>query len=201
MKILKYFLYFIIVLALAFFLAGMIKPTIYYGHEITTSKSVKEAWAVTQDDTKYNQWLAGFKSIDLISGESGEVGSKYKVVVNPGDGQSDFEMIETLVSIKEFDHVSLSFDSEMMTFEQTISHSEKDGKSTVKTESKVTGKNMIMRSMFALMDLFSGSFQAQEVKNIEALKVVIEDNMTDYYPAPVEQNTEVVVPEGEEDVE
>jgi hypothetical protein len=185
MKILKYVLFVILGLVILFFALGMIKPTINYGHEITVNKSVEEAWAVTQDESKYSEWLEGFKSIDLISGEKGEVGSKYKVVVSPGDGQPDFEMTETLVAIKEFDHVEMEFDSEMMDFYQIISFGEKDGKTSIKTDSKVKGKGLMMRSMFALMDMLSGSFQAQEEKNIEALKVLIEENATDYYPAPV----------------
>ncbi len=83
----------------------------------------------------------------------------------------------------------------MMTFEQTIHHSENDGKATVRTESQVSGKGMLMRSMFAIMDMFAGSFQTQEEKNIEALKKVIEENETDYYPAPVEIKEEVNVQE------
>ena len=195
MKILKKLLYVIIVLVVLFFAFGIFKPTINYGHEITVNKSVKEAWAVAQDNSKFHLWLEGFKSIELISGDSAQVGSKYKVVVNPGDGQPDFEMTETLVSIKEFEHISLSFDSEMMTFEQTTYHTEVDEKATVRTESQVNGKGMIMRSMFAIMHIFSGAFQTQEVKNIEALKKVIEENKTDYYPAPVEIKEEVNIQE------
>jgi hypothetical protein len=35
------------------------------------------------------------------------------------------------------------------------------------------------------MEIFGGAFQKQEVKNIEALKKVINENTTDYFPAPV----------------
>lgn len=184
MKILKYLLYFVVGLVLLFLLIGFIKPSVSYGHEITVDKPVQEAWAVHQDETKFDQWLTGFKSIDLISGEEGAVGSKYKVVVDPGEGQPDFEMIETLTAKEEFDHISMDFDSEMMFFEQTTSFLETDGKTTIKTDSKVSGKGMIMRSMFALMEMLGGSFQTQEEKNIDALKKVIEANTTDYYPAP-----------------
>ena len=182
MKILKILFYVILSLIVIFLLVGFMHPTVSYGHEINVDKPVKEAWAVTQDDSKYNQWLDGFQSIELISGENGAVGSKYKVIVNPGDGQDDFEMIETVVSLKEFDHVTLNFDSDMMDFEQTISVSGSGNKASVKTESKVRGKNIIMRSMFAVMERLTGSFTTQEVKNIEALKAVIEKNSTDYYP-------------------
>ena len=104
-------------------------------------------------------------------------------------------MIETIVAKEDFDHVTLSFDSEMMLFDQTPSFSETNGKTTIKTDSKVSGKGIMMRSMFAFMEMFGGSFQAQEVKHVEALKKVIEENTTDYYPAPLVTEDEVIAPE------
>ena len=93
-------------------------------------------------------------------------------------------MIETLVSVKEFEEVELHFDSEFMDFEQKIIHTESAGKTIVKTESKVIAKGAVTRSMFAIMETVAGSFTTQEKKNIEALKIVIEENATDYYPVP-----------------
>ena len=183
MKILKYIIFVLIALVFLFLAIGFLKPSVNYGHEIIVDKTMKEAWAVHQDETKLGQWLEGFKSIDLISGEPGNVGSKYKVIVNPGEGQPDFEMIETIVSKKDADHIQLSFDSEMMLFDQTTTFSEKDGKITIKTDSNVKGKGMMMRSIFALMEMFGGSFKAQEAKNLEALKKVINENTTNYFPA------------------
>lgn len=182
MKILKYLLFVVVGLIVIYLLIGFIKPSVTYGHEISVNKPLKEAWAVSHDESKLGQWLQGFKSIELISGDSGAVGSKYKVVVSPGEGQPDFEMTETVVSKKEFEHIALSLDSEMMVFEQTMSFAEANGKVTVKTDSKVMGKSMLIRPMFALMEWFTGAFTAQEVKNIEALKKVIEENTTNYYP-------------------
>ena len=192
MKLLKSVLFIVVGLIVVFLLMGLIKSSVSYGHEISVSKSVEEAWAVTQDESKYAQWLKGFKSIELLSGEDGEVGSTYKVIVNPGDGQEDFEMIETVAAIEEFDHVELHFDSEMMNFEQIISFTESDGGSTVKTDSKVIGKGIMMKSMFGWMETLGGGFTAQETENLEALKVLIEENTTDYYPAPVVEEEEVM---------
>lgn len=139
---------------------------------------------VTQDDSKYKQWLEGFQSMELLEGEKFKEGSKYKVVVNPGDGRPEFEMIETLVAFNEFENVKMHFDSEFMDFDQIMTFSESDGKTTVKTDSKVIAKNFMMRSLFAIMETFGGTFTAQEKKNIEALKKVVNENTTDYYPAP-----------------
>ena len=180
MKILKYLLFVIIGLVIVFFAVGLLMPTVHYGYEITVDKPLKEAWAVSQDESKFDQWLKGFKSINLISGEPGKVGSKYKVVVNPGEGQNDFEMVETVVSVKEFEHIEMHFDSDMMQFEQKAFHSELNGKTVLRTENTVRGKSLPMRSMFALMELFGGAFEKQEGMNMEALKKVIEENTTDY---------------------
>lgn len=185
MKILKYLLFAIIGLVVIFFGIGLMKSSVSYGHEVTVDKSVKEAWAVAQDEAKYAQWLKGFKSMELLSGEKGKVGSTYKIVVNPGDGQPDFEMIETVKSVKEFDHVEMHFDSEFMDFEQIMTFKENNGKTTIATDSKVIGKGLMTRSMFALMEMLGGSFTAQETENIENLKKVINENTIDYYPAPV----------------
>jgi len=197
MKILKNLLYVIIGLILLFLIMGMIKPTVEYGHEITVNKSVKEAWAVHQDESRLGEWLAGFKSIELLEGESGAVGSKYKVLVNPGEGQEDFEMTETITEMEAFKKVGMQFDSDMMIFDQTTTFGEKDGKTTIKTDSKVKGKGIMMRSMFAVMEMFGGSFQKQEELNVDALKKVIEENTTDYYPV-VEEVIEEVIPESDE---
>lgn len=181
MKILKYILYAIGALVVIFFALGIFKPSISYGHEITVDKPAKITWAVSQDESKFDQWLDGFKSMELISGELGKAGSKYKIVVSPGEGQPDFVLTETLRDIKEFAYIDMHFDNEAMEIVQKVTHTEVDGRTTIKTESTTKAKGMFMRSLFAFMDMF-GAFQAQEEKNIEALKKLIEENTTDYYP-------------------
>ncbi len=187
MKFLKYLLITIVVLVLAFFSLGLIYPVVDYGSEIVVSKSIEEAWAVSEDQSKYHLWLEGFQSMELIEGEFGEFGSKYKVIVNPGEGQPDFEMIETLISREDYDHINMHFDSDMMDFEQLITFSETEEGVSIKTESKVIGKGMMMQSMFAMMEKMGGAFTMQETKNQNALKKVIEENTTDYYPVVAEE--------------
>ena len=47
------------------------------------------------------------------------------------------------------------------------------------------------RSMFALMHML-GMFEAQEAKNMEALKKLIEENTTDYYKMEEEMILEAI---------
>ncbi len=199
MKVLKFLLLTIVILVLAFFAVGMIHPEVEYGSEIIVNKPIEEAWAVAEDESKYPLWLDGFKSMELIEGEYGTVGSKYKIIVNPGDGQQDFEMVETVISKEELDHINMHFDSEMMDFEQLITYSETDEGVSIKTESKVIGKGIFLRSTFALMEMLTGSFTKQEAKNQNALKKVIEENTTDYFPVEQEPVIEEVGDESTED--
>lgn len=184
MKFIKYLIYLILLLAIIFIALGIIKPTVKYDHEITVNKPIAEAWAVHQDETKMNQWLRGFQSIELLSGTKNEVGSTYKVVVIPSEGAEAFVMTETLLSIKENDHVAFNLDSEVMTFDQKITFKETGGGTIIRSHSEGKGKGLMMRSLFAAMDMLTGSFKKQEVENFEALKKVIETNATDYYPSP-----------------
>jgi len=180
MKFLKYLLGFLVIFFIIFMLFGVLKPVVNYGHTITVNKPIQEAWEVHKDPNKFNEWLEGFKSIELISGDADAVGSKYKVIVNPGEGQDDFEMIQTVNAFKEYEFVDLAFDSDMMRFEQITNFKENNGVTTISTDSKVAGKNIMLKSMFAMMEMFGGSFQKQEAKNVEALKKVIEANTTVY---------------------
>ncbi len=175
MKILKYILFVLLAIVALFFIIGLMNPSISYGHTITVEKPVEEAWAVAQDESKYAQWLDGFKSIELIEGEDKQPGSKYRVVVNPGEGQPDFEMIETLKEVRENEYVDMHFESDFMDFDQIMTFTENDGVTTIKTDSKVWPKGIVMRSMFAIMEMVGGSFTKQEARNMEALKVLIND--------------------------
>ena len=198
MKALKYILFSIIGLLVIYLSFGLIHPAVHYGTEITVNKSVEEAWAVAEDESKFSQWLEGFQSMELISGKEKEIGSKYKVIVNPGNGQDDFEMIETLIARKENEHIEMHFDSDMMDFEQIVTYTEEEGKTKIKSDSKVIGKNIFTKSMFALMEIMGGTFSAQEAKNFGNLKKLIDENSTNYSP-PV--NGQKVVVAGKKTVD
>lgn len=120
MKLLKIIVIAIALIVAGFFAMGIVFSEVKYGHTITVSKPINEAWAISQDESKFQLWLEGFQSIELIEGEMFEVGSKYRVIVNPGEGQPEFEMIETLVALNPPNSITMHFDSEMMVFEQTM---------------------------------------------------------------------------------
>ncbi|NND94762.1 MAG: SRPBCC family protein [Flavobacteriales bacterium] len=176
MKILKYLLLILLSIIVLVVVIGLFSPSVSYGYTVDIKKPIEKTWDISQDQSQYHKWLEGFQSMELLSGEYMKEGSTYKVIVNPGEGQDDFEMIETLISIKENDHVQLHFDSEMMDFDQTMTFTEENGVTTIKTDSKVIPKGVMMRAMFTLMEGLGGAFTKQEAKNMEALKELVESS-------------------------
>ena len=183
MRILKYLLFAILAITVLFFGMGILKPTIKYGHEITVDKPIQEAWAIAKDESKYDQWLKGYKGMELIEGEQDAPGSKYKVTVEPGDGQPEFEMIQTIIDIKDFEKVELNYDNDFMIVDQIMNYSESNGKTTITSQASVAPKGMVYKSMFAMMEILFGAFTAQEQENMEKLKILIEKNTDVYFPA------------------
>lgn len=180
MKYLKYLLGIIAVLAIGFILIGVFKPTVSYGSEMQINKPAKEAWAVMMDESKMSQWLTGFKSAELISGTKNEVGAVSKITIH-AEGEPELVMEETITAMKENEHMGMAFDMEMMSSKLDMYFEEKNGKTIFRSKAESQGKGIFWKSMFALM----GSTMAEEnLKTMENLKKVIEENTTDYFPAP-----------------
>ncbi len=174
MRALKYILIGILILFLVFLSFGLFNKSISYGSRIEVNKPIEAVWAVSQDASQYDQWLAGFQSMEHLSGDYMKPGSTYKIIVVPQEGAKPFEMIETLNAIKTNDHVDMSFASEMMDFEQVMKFKETDSGTVITTESEVIGKGIMNRAMFAMMEVLGGSFTKQEQANMDALKALIE---------------------------
>lgn len=191
MKILKWILGIIALLALLFLAAGFITPSISYDSEITVDKPIKEAWAVMSDETKISQWLKGITKVEHVSGEKGKVGcvTKYTFVEN---GQESI-VVETIKEIKDDEYIVMDFTMEgAMTMDYRINYSENNGKTDIKSSTIVKGDGMFMRSIMSFM---TSTMKAQEDENLTNLQKLINENTTDYFPAPVVEETAEAVME------
>ena len=82
MKILKYFLVLLVIIAIVFFGSGLLTPSVTYESEISVSKSAKEAWSVLSDESKVKDWIEGYKRSELINGTQNTVGATSNVYVD-----------------------------------------------------------------------------------------------------------------------
>ena len=188
MKYLKYILGIIALLGILFIAKGFLIPNITYSSEIVVNKPAKEAWAVMNDESKTAQWLKGIKKQEHVSGEKGQVGGVTKYTFEE-NGQESI-MVETIKALRPNEHIAMDFVMEdVMEMDYQMDTSTKDGKTHIKSSTTVRGLGMFMRSMVSFME---GTMQAQEEENMNNLKVLIEANTTDYFPAPVVETVETV---------
>jgi len=180
MKILKYALGIFAILALIFFAVGIFKPSVSYSNEVTVDKSLKESWAVFQDESKLQDWLTGFKSTEVIEGERNTVGAKSKVIMM--EGEKEMEMIETITVMKKEEQMGMDFEMEGIFQDYDMHFSEKDGKTIIRTTTEAKGEGMIMRS---IMPFIKGTMTKQDLLFLTNLKNLIEKNTTDYFSVPV----------------
>jgi len=175
MKILKYLLYLVLLLALIFVGKGLLTPSIYYESEISVNKSAEEAWQVMSDETNLPKWINGFKRTELISGAANTVGAKSKIYVEE-NGQ-EMTMIETIKAVKEHEHLAMNFAMDFMDMDYEIFFNESNGKTKIHSKSTTKGNGLFARSIVSFM---TNAMKTQEDTNLKNLKKLIEENTKDY---------------------
>ena len=185
MKYLKYPVAILATLFLIFLGRGFITPSISYGSEITVDKPIKEAWAVMNDESKLTEWMKGITKVEHVSGEKGTVGAVTKYTFNENGSEST--VIETIKDIKPDKSIAMSFEMEgAMRMNYYVEFSEKEEKTHIKSNTTTIGEGVFMRSMVSFME---GTMKSQEDENMANLQKLINENTTNYFPAPVVEET------------
>ena len=179
MKILKFFLGFLVLLTLIFVIRGLITPSIEYSSDIDVDKPIEEAWEVMQDESKISEWLQGIQDYKHISGEKGTVGAVTEYTFMQGGQQST--VIETIKSITPQKQIKMDFASPgAMDMAYTVDYTTKEGMTNIKSSTIVTGQGFFMK---CLMPWLKGTMIAQEDLNMSNLQILINENTTNYFPA------------------
>lgn len=188
MKFLKYLLIIILLPIIFFFGKGILTPEISYENEITVNKPIEEAWAVMSDEATLPDWIEGFIKTEHVSGTPNTVGAVSKVYID--EGGKEMTMEETITALKPNEHMAMTFTMDFMNMDYDLFMEEKDGKTHIRTKSKTIGNDLIAKSIISFMPK---GMKAQEDKNLNKLKVIIEGNTKDYFPKqdlePIEEVT------------
>lgn len=171
-------------MAIGFFLLGLIKPSISYDSEIIVEKPVAESWAVSQDQEKLGEWLAGYIKVEPVSGTPGTVGAVSNVYFdNKGQEMVIKETIKDLVPEKS---MSMLFENDFMNMDYIMSVTPVDGKTKINSSTTAVGNSWISRSMLAIM---GSTLIEQENTNLAMLKKAIEQNTKNYFQVESEVET------------
>jgi hypothetical protein len=162
-----------------FYSMGITKPSVTFNDKLTIDKPLEEIWTIAKEEFITNQckWFGEPKSIDLIEGEMDRPNSKYKIIIEEKEGQKETEVIQTLISIKEFEQMEVHYEGKYTSFEHFMNSSDSGGQTMITVESKVIGNSLTMRSLIAMLEAVadsSSSFAALGRKNLATLKETIE---------------------------
>jgi uncharacterized protein YndB with AHSA1/START domain len=155
--------------AAVFFGLGYLNPVLRYESRMTINKPRAEVWKIFDDDARMKDWLEGLESIELVSGEKGEPGSKYKLVI-AGQGEK-VEIYETMKEIRPEELYSFTLDAEPLINDVEVIFADKDGGTEMVQKEAVAGKTLVWRSLFYWLQ---SSFQANSKRNLENFKRIAE---------------------------
>ncbi len=148
MKLLKYVALFLVVVAAAFLLVGVVAPTFTYESRVEVNAPLEKSWAVFNDVSLMGEWLIGFKSVETLSGQPGAVGSKYKMVFEE-DGRL-MEMTETITAFQPNEEFAFELDADPMIAKVDVRFSGDDQKTEIVALNHMDGKNLIWKSILRL---------------------------------------------------
>lgn len=177
MRILKFILSALLVLLLIVAIRGLLTPSISYTSTVSVDKSVEEAWAVMNDESKTNEWLKGITKVEHMSGEKGKVGAVTKYTFD--DDGRESEIVETMKTIVPNSQVAMDFLMEgVMTMDYKMDLVQEGTKTNITSSTTTKGLGLMMKAMIPFM---KATMQAQEDENMGNLKKVIEANTTRYF--------------------
>jgi uncharacterized protein YndB with AHSA1/START domain len=158
-------------LLVIFFLLGVFVPDFEYENSVTIHADRQTCWNNFHDVSKMKMWMEGFESLTLKSGAPLQQGSRYEVVF-VGDGER-MVMDETITAVKPPEMVSYDLNNDVLNSVFTFSfQSVNEHQTTIHSNYKVTGKNLLWRSILFLSKSY---FIETGQKQLDDLKKMIEN--------------------------
>lgn len=151
--------------AAAFFVPGLLWPTLEYESRVAIDLPRDRVWEKFNDDSKMKEWLRGLESIELVEGEKGKPGSRYRLVIE-NEGER-VEILETMKEIRPPELYSFTLEAEPLINEVAVTFSEVDGKTEMIQKEAVTGKSLVWRSLFYWLQ---STFQRNSKENLIKFK-------------------------------
>lgn len=147
MKVLKYLLYFLLLLLAIFLLAGLVKPKVSYETSAIVNQPMEKAWALYNDMDKIQEWIPEVKNIETITETKSKIGSLYNITVD--NNGKEVVMQEDVIAFKRFDEIGLKFRADDMIKTDLTKFQSIGNNTRITTTHEVEGANYLNKCMFA----------------------------------------------------
>lgn len=143
-------------------------PSYQYEATIQVNASPEKCWRVFHNTKLMSQWLRGFESLTLKSGDSLAVGSLYEIVVTDEDHR--MVMSEKIIEVNAPTKVLYELNNDVLKSEFAFSF-EGTTSTTITSKYKITGNNMLWKSILLISKSYMTNASADQ---LQLLKAVIE---------------------------
>lgn len=153
-----------------FFTVGLLVPEYTYVTRVTVDAPVEKTFAVFNNPDNMSKWMSGFKSMDNISGNPNEIGSKWRLEFE--EKGELMVLTETLVAFKENELYVFVLENEFMTVDVAVEFSG-DGATT-----QITATNFVQpRGMFwkSMMRVAKGAIEKQSQQQYDTLAKLVKE--------------------------
>jgi len=170
MKALKILGGILLVVILAFFLIGVVKPTTSYQNTVTINRPAEVVWQVFTDVEKMDRWLAGMQSIETLEGEPMAEGSRYRLIFDM-EGE-EIAITEEVTEVREPELFAFTLESQPLTSQVEITFTALDSSTTrVDAHTLSEGNGMFWKPIITLS---ASVMQQQSQISYEQLKTLVE---------------------------
>ncbi|MGC4022027.1 MAG: SRPBCC family protein [Cyclobacteriaceae bacterium] len=169
MKVIKIVLALLLAVVIVVLALGLIVPSYEYESSIQVKASPEKCWRIFHNTRLMAQWLEGFESLTLKSGDTLGIGSTYEIVINDHDKR--MVMSEKITEMDAPTKIKYQLDNDVLKSEFTFSFEGDSTTTAITNHYKVTGNNVIWKSiLFLSKSYMAGASQDQ----LKLLKGVIE---------------------------
>jgi len=161
----------LLVIPVLFFSIGLIKPSIQYESKIVVDCPVDRAFMVFIDGSKMDQWLTGFKKIELVRGMPNFPGSIFNLILEMNGREVTLK--EEVVDFRWNDLFSVRIQHDLMSIENVNQFTPMEMKTEITGTYRVTGKNIFWRSVLVFA---RGKLKKRAQNDFDSLQKVIESN-------------------------
>lgn len=152
----------------AYFLIGVLVPSIEYEIELVIDRPPDMVFEAFMDEDLPYKWVRGLESITQIKGDSVHVGAVYSVGINDGNKLRVFE--ETITELTPGSSLTYDLSSKDISGVVEVNCSSHDDGTLLHVVTKLTGNAWFMRSF---LPLFKQSLKEESIGNYETLRSLI----------------------------
>ena len=168
-KLIKWLSILVILLFAVFLAVGFITPEFSYESNITVNTPVEKAFNVFMDETKMQEWMPSFLTIENIGGKAREIGSKWKLTFN--ENGDTLEVFEEVTAYEPNERFAFNLGTHPFIGHVDIHFVSVDSTTEIKAITTVNGKNIAWKSLLAL---WKSAMKRRAQEQYDNLKRVIE---------------------------